>query len=175
MNTGPVRARRLVIAVVAVMYGVAGCATDGREGLAETGGVAMDGERAVVLHVVDGDTFDVELSGGSTERIRLPQVDAPELDECGYGESSAALEELISTETVRLVRTESGPDRDSHGRLLRATRLAGEDIGQLLVRDGLARWVSRFVDEDSRLAKMYEQAEHQARAMGAGFWSACGW
>jgi endonuclease YncB( thermonuclease family) len=85
------------------------------------------------------------------------------------------LEELISGETVRLVRTESGPDRDSHGRLLRATTQAGEDIGQLLVRDGLARWVSRFVDEDSRLAKMYEQAEHQARAMGAGFWSACGW
>jgi micrococcal nuclease len=169
------RARRLVIVALAMTLPAAGCATDGRAGPSEPGAVAMDGEQAVVVHVVDGDTFDVELSGGSTERVRLPQVDAPELDECGYGESSAALEELISGETVRLVRTESGPDRDSHGRLLRATTQAGEDIGQLLVRDGLARWVSRFVDEDSRLAKMYEQAEHQARAMGAGFWSACGW
>jgi endonuclease YncB( thermonuclease family) len=175
MNTGPVRARRLVIAGVAVMYGVAGCATDGREGLAETGGVAMDGEQAVVLHVVDGDTFDVELSGGSTERIRLPQVDAPELDECGYSASFAAMEELISGETVGLVRTESGPDRDAHGRLLRATRMSGDDIGQLLVRDGLARWVPRYADEDSRLARTYQDAEDQAREEGAGSWSACKW
>lgn len=169
------RARRLVIVALAMTFLTAGCATDGRAGPSDPRAVEAVGQHAVVVLVVDGDTFDVELPGGSTERVRLPQVDAPELDECGYGESSAALEELISTETVRLVRTESGPDRDSHGRLLRATRLAGEDIGQLLVRDGLARWVSRYADEDSRLAKMYEQAEHQARAVGAGFWSACGW
>lgn len=175
MNTGPMRVRRLVIAVLAITYLVAGCATDGREGSSAPGGVALDGEQAVVLHVVDGDTFDVELSGGSTERVRLPQVNAPELDECGYAASSAALGELISGETVHLMRTESGPDRDAHGRLLRATRLAGEDIGRLLVRDGLARWVRRYADEDSRLAQVYEEAEHRARDEGAGFWSACGW
>ncbi|HSJ62126.1 MAG TPA: hypothetical protein VK895_12900, partial [Jiangellaceae bacterium] len=102
MSNGPVRARRLMIAVVAIVCLLAGCATGGREGRAETGGAAMDGEQAVVLHVVDGDTFDVELPGGSTERVRLPQVDAPELDECGYLESFAAMEELISGETVGL-------------------------------------------------------------------------
>jgi micrococcal nuclease len=169
------RARRLVIVALSMTFLAAGCAPDGPASPSDPGAVATDGEQAVVVRVVDGDTFDVELSGGSTARVRLPQVDAPEVGECGYGESSAALDELISRDPVRLVRTESGPDRDSHGRLLRATRLAGEDIGQLLVRDGLARWVSRYADEDSRLAKMYEQAEHRARAVGAGFWSACGW
>lgn len=175
MSNGPVRARRLMIAVVAIVCLLAGCATGGREGRAETGGAAMDGEQAVVLHVVDGDTFDVELPGGSTERIRLPQVDAPELDECGYSESFAAMEELISGETVGLVGTESGPDRDVHGRLLRATRMAGQDIGQLLIRDGLARWVPRYAHEDSRLARMYQDAEDQAREEGAGSWSVCTW
>ncbi|HEX6335879.1 MAG TPA: thermonuclease family protein [Jiangellaceae bacterium] len=169
------RTGRLVIAVVAMTCLVAGCATATRDGSSEPGGVAMDGEQAVVLHVVDGDTFDVELSGGSTERVRLPQIDAPELDECGYAESSAALEELVWGETVRLAQTESGPGRDDHGRLLRATWLVGKDVGLLLVRDGLARWLSRYADEDSRLAQMYEQAERQARDEGAGLWSACGW
>jgi endonuclease YncB( thermonuclease family) len=85
------------------------------------------------------------------------------------------MEELISGETVGLVRTESGPDRDAHGRLLRATRMAGQDIGQLLIRDGLARWVPRYADEDSRLARMYQDAEEQAREVGVGSWSVCTW
>lgn len=49
------------------------------------------------------------------------------------------------------------------------------DVGQLLVRAGLARWVPRYADEDPRLAAMYEDAERQARDGGAGLWSSCGW
>lgn len=132
-------------------------------------------QEAVVVHVVDGDTFDVELAGGAAERVRSPQIDTPEIDECGYAESTATLEELILGETVQLVPTSSGPNRDAHGRLLRAAEVDGDDVGQLLVRAGLARWVPRHADEDARLAAMYEAAEQQARDDGAGFWSSCGW
>lgn len=133
------------------------------------------GEEATVVHVVDGDTFDVSLPGGTTERVRSPQIDTPEIDECGYAESTVTLEELILGETVRLVPTESGPNRDPHGRLLRVAELDGDDVGQLLVRAGLARWAPRYADEDPRLAAMYEDAERRARDEGAGFWSSCGW
>src|SRR5919106_2549036 len=68
------------------------------------------GEQATVVYVVDGDTFDVELAGGTTERVRSPQIDTPEMDECGYTKSAAILEELILGETVRLVPTAHGPD-----------------------------------------------------------------
>jgi endonuclease YncB( thermonuclease family) len=90
------------------------------------------GEQATVVDVVDG-----ELASGTTERVRSPQIDTPEMDECGYTKSAAILEELILGETVRLVPTAHGPDRDSHGRLLRAAEVDGADVGQLLIRAGL--------------------------------------
>ena len=170
------RAPRLVIAAAAVICFTAGCAADGQQGSTLPTGMAASGdEQAVVVYVVDGDTFDVERSSGSTERVRLPQVDAPEMDECGYTASSAALDELIGDATVQLLRTESGPDRDGHGRLLRAARVAGEDVGRLLVRDGFARREPQYADEDPHLAQIYGQAEQRAREEGTGLWSACDW
>ncbi|HEU4404070.1 MAG TPA: thermonuclease family protein [Polyangiaceae bacterium] len=171
---------RLILTALVVMLAGGGCAVDSREpsaAVAEAGleSSATDGEEALVVHVVDGDTFDVELSVGTTERVRLPQVDTPELEACGYAESAEALDELVLGATVRLVPTESGPDRDSHGRLLRAAELDGDDVGRVLVRDGLARWVSRYADEDPRLAEIYEEAERRAREEAAGLWSSCRW
>jgi micrococcal nuclease len=155
---------------------VAGCPAAGREPSTEPVDAEQPSrEEALVVHVVDGDTFDVEFSGRTTERVRMPQIDTPELDECGYGESTATLEDLILGETVRLGPTESGPNRDDHRRLLRAAELDGDDVGELLVRAGLARWVSRYADEDRRLAEMYDDAEEQARDEGAGLWSSCRW
>lgn len=145
---------------------VAGCAAAERQ--------AAD-KAATVVHVVDGDTFDVEFADGTVERVRPPQIDTPEVDECGYEESSAALQELVLGEDVALFPTEHGPDQDPHGRLLRAAEVDGEDVGRLLVRAGLARWVPRYADEDPRLAASYETAEQRAREDGVGFWSSCGW
>ena len=38
-----------------------------------------DLDRVTVVHVVDGDTLDVELDSGETKRIRPILVDAPEI------------------------------------------------------------------------------------------------
>jgi micrococcal nuclease len=159
-----------------VVVSLLGCSPDGSEPSAATAEAEqLSGEEATVVHVIDGDTFDVTLPGGTTERVRLPQIDTPEVDECGYAEPTATLEELILGETVRLVPTASGPNRDDYGRLLRAAELDGDEVGQLLVRAGLARWVPHYADEDSRLAAMYEDAERQARDEGGGLWSSCDW
>lgn len=147
-------------------------------GLATAGCAAAEqeaGEEASVVHVVDGDTFDVQFADGTVERVRPPQIDTPEADECGYKTSGAALEELILGETVALLPTEHGPDKDPYGRLLRAAEVNGDDVGQVLVRAGLARWVPRYADEDPRLATMYETAEQRARDRSAGFWAECDW
>ena len=161
--------RRLASAVAVIALLGAGCTANGREP------EVVDGEEALVFHVVDGDTFDVEFPGGTTERVRAAQIDTPEMDECGYAESAATLEELILGETVRLVPTAAGPDRDGNGRLLRASELDGDDVGQLIVQGGFARWEPWYADEDPRLASMYELAERQARDEGAGLWSSCRW
>ncbi|NEE03775.1 thermonuclease family protein [Phytoactinopolyspora halotolerans] len=134
-----------------------------------------DGDYAVVVYVVDGDTFDVELADGTVERIRPPQVDTPERGECGFDEATRVTEELVLGEPVELFRTSDGPDRDPYDRLLRAVEVDGDDVGAILVRSGAARWVPRYADEDPRLAAMYQAAEAQARNELIGFWSGCGW
>lgn len=159
------RALGLVLGLVALLTAACG---DGPTDSGERG-------EARVTHIVDGDTFDVVFTDGRDERIRPPQIDTPEVGECGYAEAAFALADLILGETVDLVPTSAGPDRDSHGRLLRAVELDGDDIGELLVRSGLARWVSRYAHEDGRLAAMYEAAEAAARSASAGLWLTCAW
>ena len=132
-------------------------------------------EEATVTVVIDGDTFDAAFADGVVERVRLPQVDTPEVDDCGYEQATAELEELIGGQHVTLAATAAGPDRETHGRLLRAVEVDGEDVGQLLLRSGLARWSRNYAHEDARLAAMYGTAERQARQDSAGLWSTCGW
>jgi endonuclease YncB( thermonuclease family) len=51
----------------------------------------------------------------------------------------------------------------------------GADVGQRLLRSGLARWSRSYAYEDARLAAMYGAAERHAREESAGLWSTCGW
>ncbi|WP_129664660.1 thermonuclease family protein [Phytoactinopolyspora endophytica] len=141
----------------------------------EDGSARPDGDYAVVVYVVDGDTFDVEFTDGVVERIRTPQIDTPERDDCGFDEATRFTEELILGQTVELIPTRDGPDRDPYDRLLRAVEIDGDDVGAILVRAGAARWAPRYANEDLRLAAMYEPAEEQARREAIGFWSGCGW
>ncbi|WP_166352940.1 thermonuclease family protein [Phytoactinopolyspora limicola] len=164
---GSIRWGGRVGAVVCLAAGlVAGCASEERP----------EGERATVVHVIDGDTLDAQMAGGGgVERVRLPQIDTPERDECGYDDATRLLLDLVLDQDVVLVPTSDGPDRDVHDRLLRAVELDGADVGAELVEAGMARWLSRHAGEDSRLAGVYEEAEDEARREGRGFWTSCGW
>lgn len=138
-------------------------------------GTSTQQEIGVVVYVVDGDTFDVELADGTVERVRPPQIDTPERGDCGFDESTWAVEDLLLGESVVLTPTAYGPDRDPYDRLLRAVAIDRDDVGEILVASGLARWSSHFADEDPALADRYAAAEDAARAEGLGFWSTCGW
>lgn len=98
------------------------------EGLVDTGSADCDPadfEQATVEKVVDGDTLKLRLSDGSTQRVRLVGIDAPESvaeDEsrnCEEGvEASDYMKSLVGPgDVVYLQTTES--DQDKYGRLLR--------------------------------------------------------
>jgi len=117
--------------------------------VAQEAGAAAD---ALVVHVQSGNTIDVQLADGSTQRVRMlgvnaPRIDAPGIgDECYGPEAAAFLADRVAGKLVRLEQEVS--DRDASGRLLRHVWMwdadAGAEIfvGRLLVSEGYAEVLS---------------------------------
>jgi endonuclease YncB( thermonuclease family) len=107
-----------------------------------------------VMRVVDGDTLDARSPGGVVERVRLIGVDTPEREQCGFAEASDTLRRLTLGRQVRLVPG-AADDRDGYGRLLRYVDADGTDVGEQLIRGGLA--VTRYGSADGYGAHPREQ------------------
>lgn len=90
---------------------------------------------ATVVHIIDGDTIDVNLNG-EIVRVRYIGIDAPELNEPCGPEASAANAFLVAQQTVRLVKDVS--EQDSFGRLLRYVYVGSRFVNAELVKQGLA-------------------------------------
>lgn len=124
---------RLAVLFIAVS---SGCFLSHSAAIAE----AIDGRRIVII---DGDT--VALPGG--ERIRLQAIDTPESNRPSCeAELVAALKakerlaELLRVSDVKIERCDIHGDRcdDGRGRTLANLRTAAGDVGQVLIREGLA-------------------------------------
>ncbi len=120
--------------------------------------------------VRDGDTILLE----SGRRVRLVQVDAPELGvECWGDEAAAALGRFASADSeLRLERDPALDDVDRHDRLLRYVHVDGRNVNLELVRQGAAApYFYRGVR--GRYASQLLAAAHTARAERRGLWGAC--
>ena len=128
------------------------------------------GEAATVEWVNDGDTLT--LVGGA--KVRLVQIDAPELSSDCYGRHALrALIELAPKGTrVRLVADPELDDRDRHGRLLRYVYVGQQSVNLELVRRGAAS-PYYFRNERGDLADALDDAVDEARENRAGYWGAC--
>lgn len=156
----------LAVAVVAVLLAWRSGLEVGR-----TGSAADEASGATVVAVLDGDTIEVE--GGV--RVRLVQIDAPELeeDECWATESASALAELIPVgTTVRLARDAGLDDVDRYGRLLRYVHRSRTNVNLELVRQGAAS-VWFYDGERGRYADRLLDAARRARSEERGLWGAC--
>ena len=128
------------------------------------------GEPATVEWVNDGDT--VTLVGG--RKVRLVQIDAPELRTDCYGR--AALRALLGLTPegtrVVLIRDPALDERDEHGRLLRYVFVGERNVNVELVRRGAAS-PYYFRNERGRHAKALDDAVEDAQDRRAGYWGAC--
>jgi micrococcal nuclease len=131
---------------------------------------SVGADEAVVEWVNDGDTLTLE--GG--QRVRLLQVDAPELSSDCYGRAALrALVELAPKGTeVTLAADPALDDRDRHGRLLRYVLVDDLNVNVELVRRGAA---SPYFFRNDRGAHADEllDAVDEARDARRGFWGAC--
>jgi micrococcal nuclease len=139
----------------------------------------------VVARINDGDTLT--LRGGV--KVRLVQVDAPELTTDCYGRAARrALAALVPEGTrVRLVRDPALDDTDRYGRLLRYVLVGDRDVNVELVRRGAASPYFFRGDRGEHAAELLDavasaRGEHAdelldavdaARDERAGYWGAC--
>ena len=158
--TDPARARR------GARGGLPGLDDDGRRRRRTTGGTT-----AVVEWVNDGDTLT--LTNGA--KVRLVQIDAPELETDCYGR--AALQALIALAPkgtrVPLAADPALDDRDRYGRLLRYVFVGDENVNVELVR--ARRGVAVLLPERARRATPRSCSTPWTRRASArrGYWGAC--
>jgi micrococcal nuclease len=132
-------------------------------------------EQATVTKIVDGDTIYVTYAEGSSERVRLLAIDAPEATACFGDDSRAGLASLVPVGSTIWLQRE-GRDRDKYDRLLRHAWYFGRGKYRLLeyelVRQGLA--LSHDYGDRSLYTGKVERAMEEAEASGTGYWGACG-
>lgn len=141
-------------------------------------GVPADAEIARVDRVVDGDTVrlvpgpDSRLGDGSSVRVRLLNIDAPELPrdgqpgECLAEEATERLEDLLTGSEVVWVAADRR-DRDRFDRPLRG--LWTEDgvfVTEVLAEEGLA--VAVLFGGNDRFHPTIVEAEQRAVEAGVG-------
>lgn len=128
------------------------------------------GDTATVEWVNDGDT--ITLAGGA--KVRLVQIDAPELQSDCYGRAALrALIDLTPKGThVTLVADPELDERDVHGRLLRYVYREGRNVNVELVRRGAA---SPYYFRKARgdFAEELDDAVEDAHDRRSGYWGAC--
>ena len=137
--------------------------------------VARDEPRSdrqgLVTTVVDGDTLRARFDG-STERVRLIGVDAPERGECYSKRSTALLRDLAEDTVVMILGDSTQHSRDRFGRLLAyVVLLDGIDAGQVLLERGAAVVFETrppFARHDA-----YAAAQDEATRAGVGLHGAC--
>jgi endonuclease YncB( thermonuclease family) len=103
----------------------------------------MDAPPPAEIRVIDGDTIRV-----GAERIRLIDIDAPEMNNSAACDAErlladvakAKLTEILTGKPLEIERR----GRDRFGRTLAYIRVSGADIGEMLIRARVAvRWEGR--------------------------------
>ncbi|MCW2093462.1 UNVERIFIED_ORG: micrococcal nuclease [Rhodococcus erythropolis] len=160
-------------AAVGAALALAGCQLD-MSGLAPP---ALErGAAGQVVHVVDGDTADVQLVDGPQIRVRVLGIDTPETVkpdapvQCWGPEASQWAHQMLDGAQVRLVMDPAAGDVDKFGRSLRYITLAdGTDYSVLAATEGMAREYPSYTKPLSKSADIVA-AQTNAQSRQVGLW-----
>lgn len=124
------------------------------------GGPASTAPKGTVEYVYDGDTLAIDTTHHGRIVARLWGMDAPESDQPGGAEATAALRRLVHRRVVavRVV------DRDRYGRIVARVHIDDVDVSREMIRMGHA-WVYRQYTRDSTLYRAEREAKHYRRGL----------
>lgn len=118
--------------------------------------------------MVDGDTLRFVQADGSLVTLRLLGVDAPESGQEGGTEAR----EFVAQRVCGVEVTWRSHGEDRYGRTVASVEVGGDDLGVLLVRNGLAWRVKRYLEAaPDELREAYERAWREARMARIGLWA----
>ena len=112
------------------------------------------------INVIDGDTIHAQHNGDKI-KIRLVEIDAPEMDQPFGAQSKNFLNRLLYKKNVTLIS--QGEDR--YGRILGEIYVDGQSANRSMIRSGFAWVYDRHVEDLS----LYEYQD-QAKAKNLGLW-----
>lgn len=178
MNRKPSAKRRRAIAMVLALLTLSALDHAGAFGHHGSDRARYDGAIATVIHVVDGDTFDIDMPDGRrpTTRIRLCGVDCPEIShdagvpDAHFGRESADfVQETLTGRRIRIALDPNRTPRGKYGRLLAYVYLedTGEMLNELLILEGSAYADRRF---QHALKHRFVKIEKQAAKQRVGLW-----
>ena len=157
------------LAALALALGTTGCGQgSSTSSPLELGAPA--GDQAIVAYVNDGDT----LRTTAGQRVRLVQIDAPELHGDCYGKAALSALRRLAPKGARitLVRDPALDATDRYGRQLRYVFVSGQNVNVTLVREGAASPYF-FRGDRGAYARDLLAAVAEARAAKRGYWGAC--
>ena len=112
--------------------------------------------QCTVQSVQDGDSLRVRCPGNSdSQRVRLHQIDAPELDQAYGNESRAKLTALCPKDAKVTIRAHG---RDQYGRILGEALCSGQSANRHMVETGYA-WAYDAHLLDDQLRTLQEKAK----------------
>ncbi|MBK7578981.1 MAG: thermonuclease family protein [Myxococcales bacterium] len=166
---------RLFWAIVAILLGTSAFFARGaaieRAAVRVSEGSLKTGDLVRVTQVVDGDSVVVADPTGATVTVRILGIKAfppkPERDPAArFGRDAvAAIERAVRDEPVRVLL--HGPEKDRHGRTLAELFVGDEDLGLMLVKQGLALTYTVYPLPSTPL---YLSAQEDAQAAERGLW-----
>ena len=107
--------------------------------------VNLNANAYFVTKVIDGDTIEVRQEKRNY-KVRLSEIDAPEINQKFGTESKNYLASLVLNEEIELIYI----TEDSYGRIVAKIYKDNKDINRSMVRNGLA-WVYDYYVEDQSL------------------------
>jgi micrococcal nuclease len=128
--------------------------------------------RGTVSYAVDGDTLEVALDNGRSERVRLIGIDTPERGQCYAGKATGAARALADDQRVLLKGDGTQATRDAYGRLLAYVWIrARRDLGYQLLARGVAKVY--VYDRPFERLSAYRHAERIGRRLPSSVWTGC--
>ena len=114
-----------------------------------------------VIGVHDGDTVTLLIAGNQQLKIRLAQIDAPELDQAFGQQSKQSLSDMVFNKTIKVDKETT----DKYGRTVGTLIVEGVDANKEQVKQGMA-WVYKQYLHDKSLIPL----EETARQIKVGLW-----